>query len=237
MAAIALTAAAGMLAERRGAARTTIALSIGFAAIVSFSCRAGDCLEESGLRSRQRRPPPRSSGITTPTPRRSRSGTVRCAACRRATCSRISRWLKRARILPRASRRSRCFVCPAGVYRVEGEGGVPGPRPVTVTVDGELGPQWKWSVGALDASPAGWRREFSLPVPVRSAGRHGSHRSSARPSRQHRRIDATGDRRFSEARRPIRACRRVSRGRRRIHGARRHVGRRRTVSRFRHRGR
>ncbi len=39
---------------------------------------------------------------------------------------------------------------------------------MTVTVDGEFGPQWTWSVGPLDASPAAWRREFSLPVPVRA---------------------------------------------------------------------
>ena len=234
MAAIALTAAAGMLAERRGAARTTIALSIGFAAIVSSAValaivwrNQSPITPTAATAAFLRHYDPDAAQVA-----------IRYSPLRRLPARDVLTNLTLAEAGTDPSAREPAITMsrlPAGVYRVEGEGGRPRTEPVTVTVDAELGPQWKWSVGPLDAPPAGWRREFSSPRTGAQAGRHGGHRSSARPSRQHRGSTQQVDRRLSETCCPIRACRRLSRGRQAVHGARRHVGRRRAVRGFRHR--
>src|SRR6185295_13325701 len=54
------------------------------------------------------------------------------------------------------------FRVPAGLYAIEGQGH--GTDPLTVTVDSEFGPQWKWD---LDEPSGTWRREFRLPVQAR----------------------------------------------------------------------
>ena len=81
------------------------------------------------------------------------------------------------------------FRLPAGVYGVEGTGGHR-PGPLTVTVDGEFGPQWT-SLGPLDASPAAWRREFTPARAGARAGDQGGGRPLRCPSRQHRRLDVS----------------------------------------------
>jgi hypothetical protein len=166
IAAIALTAAAGMLAERRGAARTPIALSIGFAAIATSAIALTIVWKN--------RPPMTPAAATAAFLRQydpdARQVAIRYRPMRvpaRDVLTNLT--LAEAGADPATNEPAISVLrLPAGVYGVEGEGGPPGPGPVTVTVDGELGQQWTWSVGPLDASPAAWRREFSLPVPVRS---------------------------------------------------------------------
>jgi hypothetical protein len=168
MGAIALTAAAGMLVERRSAARTPVALAIGFAAIATSAIALSIVWRNRSAMT----PAAATAAFLRQYDPDARQVAIRYSPLRRVPGRDVLTNLTLAEAgADPASREPAItlFRLPAGVYGLEGTGGTaPGPGPVTVTVDGEFGPQWTFPLGPLDASPAVWRREFRLPVPVRA---------------------------------------------------------------------
>ena len=172
MAAIALTAAAGMLVERRGAARTPVALAMGAAAIAASAIALSIVWRNRSAIT----PAAATAAFLTQYDPDARQVAIRYSPLRRVPARDVLTNLTLADTGADPVSREpviTLFRLPAGVYGVEGTGGAPGP--VTVTVDGEFGPQWMWSPESLgssaplDASPATtWRRDFALPVPVRA---------------------------------------------------------------------
>ena len=169
--AIALTAAAGMLAERRGAARASVALVLGFAAAAASALALSIVWWAHGVPAGGS---PAASSALTPAPataaflRRfnpdSGQAVIRYSPIRRVRKRDVLAAMTLADVAPtRESPGLALFRLPAGLYAIEGTGR--GSGPLTVTVDGEFVPQWTWT---LDESSDSWRRDFLLPVPVRA---------------------------------------------------------------------
>ncbi len=171
IAAIALTAASGMFAERRGAARTLVALSMGFAAIATSAIALSIVWKNRSAMT----PAAATAAFLRQYDPDARQIAIRYSPIRRVRARDVlaNLTLAEAGADPASPEPAiTLFRLPAGVYSIEGTGAAAtGPTPLTVTVDGEFGPQWTFPIGPLaplDTSPAAWRREFSLPVPVRA---------------------------------------------------------------------
>jgi hypothetical protein len=175
LAAVALTAAAGIFAERRGAGRTPVALSVGLAAIVTSAIALSIVWRDHGVGPTMTPAAATAALLRTYDPD-SRQIAIRYSPIRRVRARDLLTNLTLAEAgadpVSHEAPAITLFRLPAGVYAVEGTGGTGGtsqpPGPLTVTVDGEFGPQWTFPLGPLDDSAAPWRREFSLPAPVRA---------------------------------------------------------------------
>jgi len=166
MAAIALTAAAGMFAERRGAARTSVALCVGLAAIATSAIALSIVWRDHGAGTPMT-PTPATGALLRQFDPDSRQLAIQYDPIRRVRARDMLTNLTLAEAGADPALRDAptitLFGLPAGVYGIEGSG--PRSGALTVTVDSEFGPQWMWPP---DDSPAAWRREFRLPTPVRA---------------------------------------------------------------------
>ena len=172
--AIALTAAAGILAERRGAARTTVALVLGFAATVTSSAALSVVWWDHGVSTAG---VPGSSSAFTPAAatvaflqRLDPDGhqlVARYSPIRRVRARDVlgNLTLADTSVNPPSPDGAAValFRMPAATYGIEAIGS--GTGPLTVTVDGELGPQWAWT---LDASADPSHQQFRLPALVKT---------------------------------------------------------------------
>ena len=169
LAAVALTAAAGIITERRSGERTPVALSMGLAAIATSAIALSIVWRDHGVRPAMTPAAATAAFLRTYDPD-SRQVAIRYSPIRRVRARDLltNLTLAEAGTDPASGEAPAIalFRLPAGVYAVEGTGGTSQTAgPLTVTVDGEFGPQWTWP---LDDSAAPWRREFSLPAPVRA---------------------------------------------------------------------
>jgi hypothetical protein len=172
IAAIALTAAAGVFVERRGGAPVSVALALGLSAVAFATVALSVVWWHHGL-SLSGSPDPASpitpaSGTAAFLDRYdpdSRQIAIRYGPMRPVSLEDVLSNLTLAETMGPATRDAPAiavFRVPAGLYAIEGEGH--GTDPLTVTVDSEFGPQWKWD---LDEPSGTWRREFRLPVQAR----------------------------------------------------------------------
>ena len=185
IAAIAATAAVGVFVERRGGARTSVAVALGFSAVVSATVAltivwrdhdraAARVTPATGAMALLRQYDPDSGQVAVGDHPLHR---VRM----RDVLANVT--LADTALDPesRAEPAVALFGLPAGTYAIEGAGGN-GSGLVTATIDGEFGPQWSWHVGG---SPDAWRREIRLPVPLRAlaVSARGARHLAVRPVR------------------------------------------------------
>jgi hypothetical protein len=176
IAAIALTAVIGVLVERRGGSPVSIALALGFSAMASATVALSVVWWHHGLSLSGA--PAHASPITPASGTAafldrydpdSRQITIRYGPVHRVSPQDVLSSLTLAESMGPATRDAPAiavFRVPAGLYAIEGEGR--GSDPLTVTVDSEFGPQWKWNLDeSSGTSSSKWRREFRLPVQAR----------------------------------------------------------------------
>jgi hypothetical protein len=172
--AIAITVAASMVVERRGAAPATVAVVLGFSAAVTSAAALSIVWWDHGLTVLGRPGP--ASPVT---PTRATAALLHRLDPETAQVAVRYGPLQRVRardVLPQltlaeASAAPKTgnipdlalFDLPAATYRIEGAGASKGP--LAVSVDPEFGPQWTW---ALDGASQSWWRDVRLPVPVRA---------------------------------------------------------------------
>jgi hypothetical protein len=172
IAAIVLTGIVGVLVERRGGSPVSVALALGFSAIASATVALSVVWWHHGLSLSGA--PAGASPITPASATAafldrydpdSRQVAIRYDPVHRVSAQDMLSNLTLAESTRPATRDAPAiavFGVPAGRYAIEGEGH--GSDPLTVTVDGEFGPQWKWE---LSESSGTWRRELRLPVQAR----------------------------------------------------------------------
>jgi hypothetical protein len=168
IAAIAATAAIGVFVERRGGTRTSVAVALGFSAIVSATVAltivwrdhdpaVARVTPATGAMALLRRYDPDSGQFAV---RDQPLGRLRMRDILANVTLADTARDPESRDEPAVS----LFDLPAGTYAIDGTGGGSGSGLVTATIDDDFGPQWSWRVGD---SPDTWQREIRLPVPAR----------------------------------------------------------------------
>ena len=164
--AIALTAAAGILAERRGTTTARVALVTGFSALLTSSAAlslvwrvhpASPVTAFNGTLAFLQRYDPDTQSLA-----------FRSAPFRRIDAREVLAALTLADIAPAALGATEpvalLFRVPAGTYAVEASSGADASGLLGATLDRSFGSQWQWSVGG--PSGRAWRQEIRLPIGV-----------------------------------------------------------------------
>ena len=165
IAAIALTAAIGLLVERRGATRTSVAVALGFSAVVSASVALTIVWRDHGPASAHVTPATGAMAFLQRYDPDSGQFAVRDRAPRRVrmrdVLANITLVEDVADPALQKEPAAALFRLPAGAYAIETTGSAEQVA-LMATVDREFGPQWKWIAGGTS------RQELRFPVPTRA---------------------------------------------------------------------
>jgi hypothetical protein len=164
IAAIAVTAAIGILVERRAATRTSVAVALGFSAVMSATVALTIVWRDHGTAAARVTPATGSMAFLRRYDPDSAQFAVRDKPLRRVRMRDVLANLTLADAVGDPAMQKEpsaaLFHLPAGTYAIETTKGGSGSVAVTATVDGEFGPQWKWIASGTSL------QELRLPVPM-----------------------------------------------------------------------